>query len=44
MAAIIVKEINVLDNPGKFLDPFKFEISFECVTPITDGTYHNYSH
>lgn len=26
--------IKVLNNPAKFLDPFKFEITFECLSPL----------
>lgn len=34
MAAISVTNIKVLDNPAKFFDPFKFEITFECLQEL----------
>jgi len=37
MAAINVLEVKVLENPARFLDPFKFEITFECVSALTEG-------
>ena len=36
MAAINVTGIVVLDNPAPFANPFQFEVSFECLTPIPD--------
>jgi hypothetical protein len=39
MAAVNVSNINVLDNPAAFTNGFSFEITFECVSPLTDGTY-----
>ncbi len=37
MAAVNVLNISVLNNPGKFTDKLAFEITFECVTALTDG-------
>lgn len=37
MASIIIKTVEVLDNPGMFLGDFRFEITFECVAPIAEG-------
>lgn len=31
--------VTVLDNPAPFLSPFQFEISYECLTPLKDGTF-----
>lgn len=37
MASVInVCSVNVLNNPGKFGDPFVLEITFECYEPLTD--------
>ncbi|VDK72482.1 unnamed protein product [Litomosoides sigmodontis] len=37
MASVInVCSVNVLENPGKFGDPFKLEITFECYEPLVD--------
>lgn len=37
MSAINITQINVLDNPTSFLNPFQFEISYECVRPLNEG-------
>lgn len=29
--------VTVLDNPSMFLNPFQFEISYECLVPLKDG-------
>uniref|UniRef100_A0A0R3RLQ9 Histone chaperone asf1 n=1 Tax=Elaeophora elaphi TaxID=1147741 RepID=A0A0R3RLQ9_9BILA len=37
MASVVnVCSVNVLENPGKFGDPFKLEITFECYEPLID--------
>ncbi|VDO26937.1 unnamed protein product [Brugia timori] len=37
MASVVnVCSVNVLGNPGKFDDPFKLEITFECYEPLAD--------
>jgi len=37
MALVSISNIEVLDNPAKFTNPFQFEITFECLPPgITD--------
>ncbi|CAG9535349.1 unnamed protein product [Cercopithifilaria johnstoni] len=37
MASVVnVCSVNVLGNPGKFGDPFKLEITFECYEPLID--------
>lgn len=36
MAAINVTNVRVLDNPSQFKDPFRFEITFECLTPLQE--------
>ncbi|CAA0832997.1 Histone chaperone ASF1B [Striga hermonthica] len=36
MSAVNVKDVTVLGNPAPFVDPFQFEISYECLTPLKD--------
>jgi histone chaperone ASF1 len=37
MSAVNVTNVAVLDNPSMFLNPFQFEISYECLVPLKDG-------
>ena len=34
MAKVHVCNVMVLDNPSAFLNPFQFEITFECIEVI----------
>ncbi|OMJ83253.1 hypothetical protein SteCoe_15840 [Stentor coeruleus] len=36
MAAINVTNVRVLNNPTSFLESFRFEITFECLTPLQE--------
>lgn len=36
MSAVNVTNVAVLDNPSMFLNPFQFEISYECLLPLND--------
>jgi histone chaperone ASF1 len=36
MAAINVTNVRVLSNPTSFLESFRFEITFECLTPLQE--------
>jgi len=36
MSAINITNIVVNNNPARFLDPFSFDITFECLTPLED--------
>lgn len=36
MALVSVTNVEVLDNPTKFLSNFRFEITFECIAPLAD--------
>ncbi|KAM6561930.1 hypothetical protein CsatB_021928 [Cannabis sativa] len=36
MSAVNITNVAVLDNPSAFLNPFQFEISYECLTPLKD--------
>lgn len=37
MSAVNITNVTVLDNPAAFLNPFQFEISYECLVPLEDG-------
>lgn len=37
MASVNVLNIDVLDNPTAFTNPFQFEVTFECVQELSDG-------
>lgn len=36
MSAVNITNVAVLDNPAAFLNPFQFEISYECLVPLKD--------
>jgi len=36
MTLVTVRVVDCLNNPAKFLDPYKFRITFECTVPIPD--------
>ncbi|GKU90238.1 hypothetical protein SLEP1_g4251 [Rubroshorea leprosula] len=36
MSAVNITNVTVLGNPSSFLNPFQFEISYECLTPLKD--------
>ncbi|CAK9874444.1 unnamed protein product [Sphagnum jensenii] len=36
MSAVNVTNVTVLDNPSMFLNPFQFEISYECLVALKD--------
>ncbi|KAF3930868.1 hypothetical protein ABW19_dt0204282 [Dactylella cylindrospora] len=35
MSVVSLLNVNILDNPAPFSKPFKFEITFECLEPLT---------
>ena len=37
MAYVNVLDVQVLDNPTVFTNPFQFEITFECLKELKDG-------
>lgn len=39
MSAVSITNVAVLDNPTAFLNPFQFEISYECFVPLEDGSF-----
>lgn len=34
---IIQQNVEFLNNPARFLDPYKFRVTFECIAPLKDG-------
>jgi histone chaperone ASF1 len=36
MSLVNISNVEVLDNPTKFTNPFQFEITFECIGPLQD--------
>lgn len=41
MSIVSLLNVNILNNPAPFTDPYKFEITFECLEPLKDGMYIN---
>ena len=39
MSAVNITNVSILDNPAAFLNPFQFEISYECLVPLKDGKF-----
>jgi hypothetical protein len=39
MAAVSILNVTVLDNPTAFVNPLQFEIQFECLQALDEGTY-----
>lgn len=37
MAKVNIVNIVVLDNPSAFLNPFQFEITFDCIEELKEG-------
>lgn len=40
MAKVQLCNITVMDNPSPFLNPFQFEITFECIEELKEGIQH----
>ena len=38
MSIISIRNVEFLNNPARFLDPYKFRVLFECMAPLPDGT------
>lgn len=43
MSVVNILNIQVLDNPTKFLNPFQFEITFECISSLKEGKIFEYN-
>lgn len=41
MAKVQLANVAVLDNPSPFLNPFQFEVTFECIEELKEGNYSN---
>lgn len=39
MAKVQLCNITVMDNPSPFLNPFQFEITFECIEELKEGEF-----
>ena len=37
MALVNITNVMVMDNPTSYLNPFQFEITFECLQELQDG-------
>lgn len=42
MAKVQLANVAVLDNPSPFLNPFQFEVTFECIEELQEGKFHFY--
>jgi histone chaperone ASF1 len=36
MAKVHITNVVVLDNPSSFYNPFQFELTFECIDPLSE--------
>ncbi|KAF8550883.1 anti-silence-domain-containing protein [Imleria badia] len=36
MSIVTIRNVEFLNNPARFLDPYKFRVTFECITPLKD--------
>lgn len=41
MAKVQLANVAVLDNPSPFLNPFQFEVTFECIEELKEGSCSN---
>jgi histone chaperone ASF1 len=39
MSVVSLLGVEVLNNPAKFVDPYEFEITFECLEPLQKGEF-----
>lgn len=39
MAKVQLSNVVVLDNPSPFLNPFQFELTFECIEDLNEGNF-----
>lgn len=35
----IIQNVEFLNNPARFSEPYRFRVLFECMAPLPDGTY-----
>lgn len=43
MAKVQLANVAVLDNPSPFLNPFQFEVTFECIEELKEGTNFDFA-
>jgi histone chaperone ASF1 len=43
MSAVNLTNVAVLDNPTSFVNPFQFEISYECLVALEDGAFASFT-
>jgi len=36
MSIVNIRNVEFLNNPAKFSDPYKFKVTFECIAPLPD--------
>ena len=39
MAKVQIVDVEVLDNPSNFFNPFQFQITFDCMENLRDGKF-----
>ena len=39
MSLVSILAVDVLDNPSSFLNPFQFEVTFECLKDLKEGAF-----
>ncbi|KAG2130372.1 histone chaperone [Suillus clintonianus] len=37
MSIVTIRNVEFFNNPARFLDPFHFRVTFECIAPLKDG-------
>ena len=35
-----LQNVEFLNNPARFLDPYHFRVTFECITALKEGVLH----
>ncbi|KIJ64269.1 hypothetical protein HYDPIDRAFT_154633 [Hydnomerulius pinastri MD-312] len=36
MSIVTIRNVEFFNNPARFLDPYKFRVTFECIAPLKD--------
>jgi len=39
-----LQNVEFLNNPARFLDPYHFRVTFECITALKEGALHCIHH
>lgn len=37
MSVVTIRNVEFINNPARFTDPYKFRVTFECIAPLKDG-------